>query len=130
MRDYSIDLKFKANDSLVGKTNLESTLALVNNTNISDEKASQDVTKFLDAYNLDFHSDDKDVPQELPALYGKVDQGKTQLTIYSPREGYIKNVTSNPKASKELRESIVPEGKDDGWMYFSSDQTNYAVNVQ
>ncbi len=130
MRDYSTDLTFNAYDSQVGKASLESTLALVNNTNSSDEKATKDVTKFLGVYNIDFHSEDKDVPRELPALYEEIDNGRTQLTIYSPRDGHIKDVTENLKAPKELREPIVPMGKDNDWMYFSSAQTNYAVNIQ
>ncbi|MFC1710744.1 hypothetical protein ACFLZJ_01125 [Nanoarchaeota archaeon] len=129
MRDNCTDLKFNGCDSQIGKHSLESTLALVNHSNSSDKKATEDATKFTEAYNIDFHSEDKDVPRELPALYDDVAQGRTQLTIYSPRDGYIKDVTENPEAPEELRESITPKGKDKNWMYFSSAQTDYAVKI-
>jgi len=128
MRAYSTDLTFMAYDSQVGKASLESTLALVNDSSSTDEEADEVAKKFLSVYNLDFHSEDRDVPRELPVLYE--DKGeRTQLTIYSPRDGYIKDITENPEASEELRKSIIPKGKDRSWMYFSSTQTDYSVAV-
>lgn len=126
MRAYSTDLKFMASDSQVGKASLESTLALVNDSSSTDEEADEAATRFLSAYDLDFHSEDRDVPRELPALYENKG-GRTQLIIYSPREGSIRGFTENPEASEESRNSIVPEGRDGNWMYFSSPQTDYAV---
>jgi len=58
MKDTSFDVKFMVKDSQVGDGKLESTLALVNNTEFSDEDASRTVTQFLNAYDVDFHSED------------------------------------------------------------------------
>ena len=125
MKNYSLDVKFKADDSKVGKTNLESTLALVNNTHSSDENAIEEATKFFKEYNFDFHSE-KDVPRELPALYERNENERNQLTIFSPREGHIKRVYENPEKQDNL---IVPNGRDNDWMYFYSAQTDYAVKI-
>ena len=129
MRDDCIPLTFKANDSQIRKSGLESTLALVNHSNSPDKKAIENATKFLKTHNIDFHSEDKNVPRELPALYDNIDQERTQLTIYSPRGGYIKDITENLEAPEKLRASIIPKGEDNDWMYFSSAQTNYAVKI-
>ena len=125
MRDDCIDLTFKANDSQIRKSGLESTLALVNHSTFPDKKAIKDATNFLKTHNIDFHSEDKNVPRELPALYDNTDPERTQLTIYSPREGYIENATEIP--SFETQNSTF--SKDTDWMYFSSAQTDYAVKI-
>ena len=90
-----------------------------------DKKAIKDATNFLKTHNIDFHSEDKNVPKELPALYDNTDPERTQLTIYSPREGYIENATEIP--SFEAQNSTF--SKDTDWMYFSSAQTDYAVKI-
>ena len=128
MRNYSIDVQFESSDSKDGKTNLASTLALVNDGGVSDEEATKDVRQFLDRCNIDFHAKGK---RELPALYEE-GQGGKRLMIYHPRgEGYINGVVENPEAPEELRGSITSEGRFGNWQcFYSTTLADYAVQVR
>src|SRR3989338_3574464 len=123
MRGYSEDLKFKAIDSNSGTCNLiDSTLDLVNNSGLSDERVRKSVASFLEQVTIDFHSDDTDLPRQLPAVY---EEGtpKYDCSIYAPRKGTIKSISINPLAK------VKYEGGVGIWERFSSEDTNYSVNI-
>ena len=105
MRQYSEDLKFEAIDSTSGTLEpIDSTLALVNNSNLPDEEVREKVASFLESVIIDFPSDDSDAPRELPALYENDGIGY-HCSIYAPRY----------------------TGRNDFWETFNLNDTNYSV---
>lgn len=125
MRGHSEDLKFKAKDSTSVTSDLvDSTLALVNDSVLPDGKVREKVAGFLESAIIDFHSDDPDVPRELPALYENVGRGRYHCSIYAPRDGRIKRVNLNSQS--EIRYT----GRNNPWETFSLEDTNYSVIVE
>ena len=123
MREYSEDLSFKAIDSASGISNpLDSTLALVNDSNLPDGEVRKKVAGFLESAILDFHSDDPDVPRELPALYENSGE-RYHCSIYAPRGGDIKDVNLNPQSKAEYT------GRNNFLETFSLGDTHYSVAV-
>ena len=125
MREYSEDLKFDAIDSVSGtQDSIDSTLALVNNSDLPDGEVRRKVTGFLENATIDFHSNDPEFPRELPALYENSGRGY-YCSIYAPREGVIKSVNLNPQSEVEYtsRNDLFPHT-------FSLGDTNYSVWVE
>lgn len=124
MKQYSEDLKFKAIDSTIGNNQIDSTLALVNDSSLQDEEVRKKVSGFLEKITIDFHSDNLDVPRELPAIYEDGEHGINYCSIYAPRDGKIKSVYANPSAIETKY-----TGKNGQWETFATRDADYAVMV-
>jgi len=125
MRHYSEDLPFYARDSRSGNKGLiVLTLALVNNSRQPDTEVRKEVSGFLEKVAIDFHSDDPNVPRELPALYESGPE-RNNCYIYPPRDGTIKSVEINP----EVKE-VSYKGRDGQNETFALRDTDYHITVK
>jgi len=123
MREYSEDLKFKAIDSTTGSHDLlDSTLSLVNNSGLPDERVRKEVSNFLEKITIDFHSNDPDVP-ELHSVY-ETEDGENYCSIYGPNDGRIKSVSIKSGAE------VYDCGKKSGWETFYHGDTGYSIRVE
>ncbi len=124
MSQRAEDLKFKVMDSTSKSSNLiDYTLALVNVSDLPDKEVREKVTGFLENATLDFHSDDPDVPRELPALYENGERGYN-CSIYAPRDGKIRNVNLKPQSEAKYT------GRDNSGETFSLNDTRYFVDIE
>ncbi len=123
MREYAEDLNFKGIDSTnESSTLIDSTLALVNDSDLPDKEVREKVTGFLENAVIDFHSDDPDVPRELPALYENSERGYN-CSIYAPRDGEIRKVNLNAQSKVDYT------GRNNSWETFNLNDTSYSVMV-
>ncbi len=120
MKEYSTNVRFKAKDGLAA------TLAVVNDSPLPDEAATNAARDFIDTYNIGFHTSSDELPRELSASYAPLDDERNQLVIRPPRHGHITSVTEKPEVSQDY---IIPGKKTDQYIFYNSPETNYAVDI-
>jgi len=129
VKDSYIDVEFNARDSVAGMGDLGAVVSIVNNSSLSNEELRRDASDFLRAYVVDFHSDDPEIPGELPANYDD-SGGVRQLTIYSPRGGVINGITRREGVPASLASKYNNPRVHGGRAFIRSEETTYAVSLE